>query len=116
MLPELVLQRPGFASWRQPYSAFRYPEWSQNATASGDSQTRLAFPGIPRERIEVSVSGRIVVVSIREEGEGGEFKTRYRLQLRPGDDAESVEASYADGLLTISVREVASARRIVPLG
>lgn len=110
MFSEIMLSRPSLISWRQPGLQ---PTEHQGKIFLKE-ETRIALPGVPRENIEVEVTGRDVTVSVKSP-EKEELVSHYHATLQPGQDPESLKAHYADGLLTLSVTPSTPEKRVVPL-
>lgn len=76
---------------------------------------RLEIPGIPKDRIDIRVDGRVIEVKaeyppeegkrkyvVRERGGRGFYR---RIEVPSDIVAEGIKASYCDGILTINIRK-----------
>ncbi|MGW2177556.1 Hsp20/alpha crystallin family protein [Streptomyces sp. NPDC001732] len=114
---------PGLPGWRPAMAAHSIP--MEVTSGDGAYVLRAELPGMdPDEDITITVDGHLITVSA-EHGESTEDKEHsefrygaFRRTVRLPDPvpAEGVEASYADGILTIRVpmpdQETRAARTI----
>lgn len=74
--------------------------------ASGDFLLEAEVPGTSPEDLELKLEGRDLLLRVRRE----DVTTERRLRLPAAPDAEAVEASWKDGLLTVRMPAAAADR------
>lgn len=115
---------PGLPGWRPATAAHSIPV----EVSSGDDGyvLRAELPGMDLEDIDIAVDDDLITVSAehsesREDKEHSEFRYgsfRRTVRLPATIPADGVDASYADGILTIRVpmpEEQARTRRTIPV-
>jgi HSP20 family protein len=115
--------------FREPFGAMDWPAWATGkwspaidvAESDKELTVRAELPGIDPKDLEVTVTGNQLVLSgeKKEESEhkGKDFyrsETRYgsfrrEVPLPEGIDTEHVDAQYANGVLTLTLKKTAPA-------
>jgi HSP20 family protein len=114
---------------REPFGALDWPLWGSDKwspavdVAENDKEltVRAELPGIDPKELEVTVSGNQLVLSgekkessERQEKDFYRSETRYGsfrrvIPLPEGVDTENVDAQYANGVLTLTLKKIAPA-------
>lgn len=114
-----------------------WPEWRRDmgeewtptvdlAEKEGSYELKAEVPGFNKEDISVTVSGDVVTLSGKKESSHEEEKEEYHIkEMRSGSfsrsfrlpteiDEEKIEASYKDGVLTVTMphKEESKAKKI----
>ncbi|MFF8381625.1 Hsp20/alpha crystallin family protein [Streptomyces sp. NPDC015661] len=115
---------PGLPGWRPATAAHSIPV--EVSSGAGGYVLRAELPGMDLEDISITVDDNLITVGAEhseseEDKEHSEFRYGYfrrTVRLPATIPADDVDASYADGILTIRVpvpEEKAGARRTIPV-